>query len=230
MPYRIVKFVKSYGLVAAGRHVLGRVGANVCPPVRQVFCAHLAEFRSSPKPEAPSIRVQPFQSLSEILPALLEELFTRGTIDNRRPSSRETATAFLKWLFSRGAVFWVCYENNVFVGYLWSLRGSQEVPRFHFFPLGAQDAVFLAHEIFPDCRGRELNRKMTNLVLGEMKSYGVERVYVDVLLTNKRSLQSFAKTPFLPIGRARMKNFKKRQVVVWRKPRPTAEFTPGQKG
>jgi hypothetical protein len=181
-----------------------------------VFCAHLAEFRLSSEFEDHLIKVQAFQSPGEIPSMVLEELFSKGTIDNKKPYSRDMVTAFLNWLFSRGAMFWVCYEDNNLVGYLWSLRGSREVPRCHFFPLGAQDVVFLAHEIFPTYRGRELNRKMTHLVLGEMKTYGIERVYVDVLLTNKQSLKSFSKTLFTPIGRARMKKFGNRQIVVWR--------------
>jgi RimJ/RimL family protein N-acetyltransferase len=150
---------------------------------------------------------------------VLDEIFLKGTIDNRKPHSRAMITAFLGWLFSRGAVFWICFEEKNLVGYLWSLRGSGEDLRYHFFPLGTRDVVFLAHEIFPPYRGRELNRKMTHLVLGEMKSSGVERVYVDVELSNKPSLKSFSKTLFVPFGQARMKNFRKRQIVIWKYPK-----------
>jgi ribosomal protein S18 acetylase RimI-like enzyme len=219
MLHRILRYTRIYGPLAAGRHVVDRIRDTLCPPVRQVYCARLAELSSSPDPAVPALEVRSFDSLDGIPPAITEDLFSKGTIDDRKPVSREMVSDFLRWLFSRGAIFWVGREDGQFVGYLWSLRGSPDTPRYHFFPLGTDDAVFLAHEIFPPYRGRGLNRQMTQRVLGEMKARGVERVFVDVLLTNERSLQSFAKTSFRPVGQAHMKDFKKGQVVVWRKRR-----------
>jgi len=216
MLHRILKFTQKYGFGATVSHAFNRAFKSLVPPVRQVFCANLAEFQPSSELEDQPIKIQAFQSLNKIPSMLLEELFLRGTIDNRKPYSRDIVTAFLNWLFSRGAVFWACFEDENLVGYLWSLRGSRENPRYHFFPLGIRDVVFLAHEIFPPYRGRELNRKMTHLVLGEMKTCGIERVYVDVEISNIWSLKSFSKTLFMPVAQARMKNFGKRQIVVWR--------------
>jgi len=227
---RILKFAQSHGLAATAGHIFSRVRQSLVPPVRQVFSARLADFALTSEFKDHRVRVQAFHSPGAMPAAVLEGLLSQGTIDDRRPHSRETVTAFMNWLFSRGAEFWACYEDSSLVGYLWSLRGSRELPRCHFFPLGAQDAVFLAHEIFPAYRGRELNRKMTHLVLGEMKARGIERVYVDVLLTNKRSLKSFSKTLFVPVGQARMKMFKNRQVVIWRHRGKAAPAGPDQKG
>ncbi len=221
---KIWGFLKSYGLAAAVGHVSGRVRQSLVPPTRRVFCARLADLSPAPEPENARLGVVAFPALDEIPSSVLDELFAKGTIDDRKPASREAVLSFAGWLFSRGATFWACHEGTDLVGYLWSLRGSREAPRFHFFPLGEQDAVFLAHEIFPPFRGRELNRRMTHLVLAEMKAQGVERVYVDVLLTNRRSLKSFSRTHFKPIGQARMKIFKKRQLVIWSRPKDQSEL------
>jgi ribosomal protein S18 acetylase RimI-like enzyme len=212
----MLKFTRHYGLAAALGHAYNRLLKSLFPPMRQVFCAILSETPSHPEAGDQTLNIQAFPSLSDVPSAVLEELLIKGTIEDRKPCSMDEVTSFLGWLFSRGAVFWGCFEGQNLIGYLWSLRGSTESVRHHFFPLGTRDAVFLAHEVFPSYRGRELNRKMTRLVLNEMKAKGVERVYVDVEMSNERSLKSFSKTPFIPIGRARMKNLKNGQIVVWK--------------
>jgi len=218
---RIVKYVRTYGLAASAAHISRRAYRSLVPPMRHVYCAYLTDIPLPAGSEDSPVRVRAFQSIHEIPSAVLEELLSRGTIDDKKPYSDAVVTSFLTWLFSQGAVFWTCYEDKKLVGYLWSIQGSREEPRYHFFPLGTRDAVFLAHEIFPAYRGRQLNRTMTHLVLGEMKASGIERVYVDVELSNTRSLQSFSKTFFSPVGLARMKKLKKRQIVVWaRKKQP----------
>jgi RimJ/RimL family protein N-acetyltransferase len=213
---RVLKFAKGYGVKAAFWQAFTRVYTSFIPPVRQIYCANLADFQIAPGSEAPLVRVQFFQSLGDIPAAIVDELLLRGTLDDRKPYSRTMIIAYLDWLFSRGAVFWACFEGQNLIGYLWSIRGAREYPRFHFFPLGSRDAISLAHEVFPPYRGRGLNREMTSLVLRELKAVGVERVYIDVLVSNERSLRSFSKTTFVPVGQARMKNFRKRQIVIWR--------------
>jgi ribosomal protein S18 acetylase RimI-like enzyme len=212
---RILTFMRSYGFAATAKHAFDKAYKGLIPPLRQVYCAYLADFVSLETTGEPLITVQAFPSFDKIPPGVLEDLFSNGTIDNKKPHSRAGVAAFLSWLFSRGAEMWACFENGILVGYLWALSGSRDATRYHFFPLSSRDAVFLAHEVFPPYRGRQLNRRMTYIVLGEMKGRGIERVFVDVEISNERSLKSFSKTPFKPIGRARMKDLKRRQFVVW---------------
>ena len=217
MKNNVYNFFKNYGLVATVRHASNKAFSNFLPPCGNFFCANLTEIQLSLASEDPSIRIKPFQSLKEVPLPVQEELFLSGTIDDRKPYSRERVAHLLSELFSRGAVYWACFEGNKLVGHLWTLRGLQKNPPIHFFPLGTRDVVFLAHEIFPPYRGRGLNRKMTFLALKEMEAGGVERVYIDVLLTNTPALKSFRKTFFKPIGQARLKNIKKRKIVVWKR-------------
>ncbi len=215
---RSFEYLRCRGPVATVRHIFQRVRRNLIPPLRQVLRVCLAEFQPPPEAADREIAVREYSSFRDVPPDLLEEIFYKGTIDDEAPCSREAVSAFFTWLFARGATFWACSEGENLVGNLWTLRGSADVFRFHFFPLSSADAALLAHEIFPPYRGRGLNRIMTHRVLGELKAGGVERAYVDVLLTGTRSLKSFSKTSFLPVGQARMKCFRKRAIVIWRRP------------
>jgi ribosomal protein S18 acetylase RimI-like enzyme len=219
---KIVRRVKDHGLAGTISHALRRLWRSLVPPLRQVYCANLADV-PLPAPDAdPSVRVQPYRSMAEVPMAVRDGILAGGTIDDKKPPSAGTVTEFLDWLFAQGAVLWACTRDGSLAGYLWSIRGSAEEPRYHFFPLGPRDAVFLAHEVFPAHRGRDLNRRMTHLVLSEMKAAGVERVYVDVEISNRRSLKSFSRTVFAPVGLARMKKWRKRQLVIWAHPRRPA--------
>jgi hypothetical protein len=219
---KIVRHVKDHGLAGTISHAFIRLWRSLVPPLRQVYCANLADV-PLPAPDAdPTIRVQPYRSMADVPMAVRDGILADGTIDDKKPPSAGTVTAFLDWLFAQGAVLWACARDGSLAGYLWSIRGSAEEPRYHFFPLGPRDAVFLAHEIFPAHRGQDLNRKMTHLVLKEMKASGVERVYVDVELSNRRSLKSFSRTVFSPVGLARMKKSKTRQIVIWGRPKRSA--------
>jgi hypothetical protein len=226
---KITRYVKDHGLAGTISHAVRRLWRSLVPPMRQVYCANLADIPGPASAADSSVQVQVFRSIKEVPPAVLDEILAGGTIDDKRPYSADMVTAFLTWLFAQGAVFWTCSHKGSLAGYLWSIRGSREEPRYHFFPLGARDAVFLAHEIFPAHRGQDLNRKMTHLVLDEMKASGVERVYVDVELSNRRSLKSFSRTVFSPVGLARMKKSKTRQIVIWRHPKRSAAANPDSK-
>lgn len=215
MLIRILRFARTFGWRATAIHALRRISRTVVPPLRQVYRADLTEIFLASVPERPLTHVRAFTSLEEVPALVLEELHNAGTIDDRRPSSQDEVTLSLKRLFSKGAVFWTCFEGPRLAGYLWSIRGSRERPCYHFVPLGSTEAVFLAHEIFPAFRGHGLNSTMTHLVMAELGLSGVRQVYVDIELTNARSLRSFSKTVFTPIGLARMKKFKNRQVVIW---------------
>ena len=216
---RALRYVRSYGIRAAASHLFKKTAYLLFPPARKVFCARLNDFVLPQElaENKENILVISYRSMDALPPGFVDDLFFKGTIYNLRPASPAMVNEFLDRFFRESALLWTCFAGKTLVGYLWTYMGSTEYSRVHFFPLGPEDAVILAVEIFPQFRGNEYLRKLTYFTFAELKKLGIKRVYTDILLTNRSSLRAFSKATFSSIGQARMKNFKHSQLVIWRR-------------
>ena len=209
---KIYNFYHHHGIKILILSGISRFWKKYVFPPKMVFFFN--DMKNIIREDKNEIIVKPYDSFSQLEIELIDYIQNHGTIYNRSITNYSEFQNFCERYFGRGATFWLTFCGGKAVGYLWSLEYNQ-LNKFHFLPLIPSDTILMAHEVFPEFRGKNFNKIMTERVLSHLEKKEIKRVFVDVESTNVSSLRSFNKTSFKKMGTVRCRKFLGKYIVIW---------------
>jgi ribosomal protein S18 acetylase RimI-like enzyme len=125
--------------------------------------------------------------------------------------------------FDREATLWLAKSRGELAGYGWTLNGGTMEP--HFFPLGADDVHLFDFFVFPEFRGRWVNRFLVLKILEVLVAEKKSRAYIEVAEWNRAQLNSLGRMPFKKLGYARKFSLFGRTLALWSEGEPAGPHT-----
>lgn len=157
-----------------------------------------------PEPREP-LEVEPKRNEAEI-----EERDFREMISFWNP---KLARRKMKERFQEGATLWLIRSESRLAGYGWTLKGKTIRP--HYFRLAPDDVHFFDFHVYPEYRGRGINPLLVSHILHFLSRTGAGRAFIEAAEWNHAQLLSLSKTPFRPLGWARMISVPGGSLVWW---------------
>jgi ribosomal protein S18 acetylase RimI-like enzyme len=125
----------------------------------------------------------------------------------------EVYVVHMKKRFAKGATIWCLRQEEVLIGFLWTLVGDTMMP--HYYPLIASDVHIFDGFILPQYRGQGTFTLMMTLVMERLKQMGLRRAYVEASEWNTLASRAFEKMQFHFLGVAHQRFRKGKTVVTW---------------
>jgi ribosomal protein S18 acetylase RimI-like enzyme len=170
-----------------------------------VFYCDLASQASPQEPLPSLLKVEKKSGFDELSSQELHELieFWNPKLARYRIQER----------FANGASLWFVKSREKLAGYGWTLRGGSI--ESHYFPFGQDDVHFFDFHVFPQYRGRGMNRLLVGHILRSLAADGQGRAFIEAAEWNQPQLSSLGRTPFRQVGCARKWTIFRRTVVWW---------------
>jgi len=124
--------------------------------------------------------------------------------------------------FAHGASVWLIKFDKRLAGYGWTLQGGTIAP--YYFPLAKEDAHLFDFYVFPQFRGRGINRFLVARILDSLATSLGGRAFIEAAEWNQAQLSSLGRTPFRRLGWARQLTIFGNTLVYWAEDQMTVQL------
>jgi ribosomal protein S18 acetylase RimI-like enzyme len=203
---RFLLYSRRHGLVSTARRIGLAVKRTVAQNRLVLFYCDLAALDGAAL-KLTQGRVERRSSESELDSTEINQLLSVGYPAAVR---RQTAERF-----GLGASLWLFRLGPKLAGYGWTLVGKTVEP--YFFPLGSGDVHLFDFFVFPEFRGRGINRLLVLEILNRLAAEKKARAFIETAEWNTAQLRSLGRMPFKRLGVARKFGAFGRTFAVWQR-------------
>lgn len=202
---KAILYYRRNGFWKSVKQAFKKIKDTVFPESDIIYYADLIDLKNSGPIEQDGILVVERKTSGELSAAEKEALFEQVGQKMIEPQIAER--------FERGASAWFVYWQEQVAGMVWTLAGDTMEPFYYFIP--PKDVHVFNNVIFPKYRGKRINPALLETVLIRLSERGFIRAYIETLASNLAERKSLARTSFRPMGTARKKKRKNRQITQW---------------
>lgn len=196
---------EKYGVIGAVRTMLARVWSRTVGEAEWFYSFDLQKDRIRSADSEGPLRLLSFSTPSDLDAQSLGSL--------RKYKSSRACARFLESWFSRGATLWLSCAGDDVVGLQWTITGG--LGGFYSIPVGRDEAIIVAVEVFPPYRGKGLYPRMLSQLLPKLKDSGHRRAFLKVAASNTPMLRAIAKMDCDRVGRVYTCQTRKHLITVW---------------